>query len=72
MRLKYGIFERKRGTRKWIRVFPDISGSKQSIISTFQSWLIAGAFDSRIERQVRPVKAIIIRPKFDITVREKD
>lgn len=55
-RSKYAAYHRKRGKRRWMRLHPGISGSKDSMVRTYQSWLIAGVLVcSDEERSIRAV-----------------
>lgn len=53
---KYGAYHRKRGNRRWIRLHPGISGSKDLMSRTYQNWLIEGFMVcSDEERIIRPI-----------------
>lgn len=54
-RRKYAAYWRKRGTRRWKRLHPDIQGSKDSTLHLYQTWLINLAFDSNVEAAIRSV-----------------
>ena len=50
---KMGIYERKKGTRRWKRVMPGASGSRSLMARTFQSWLMFAP--SNTERAIRKI-----------------
>ena len=53
---KYAAYYRIHGTRKWKRRHPEIQGSKDSIVRTYQDWLIYGEPNiTNVERQIRLV-----------------
>ncbi len=53
---KYAAYHRKRGTRRWKRLHPGISGSKDCMVRTYQNWLISGFLvSSNEERIIRPI-----------------
>ena len=53
---KYGAYYRKRGSRRWLRLHSGISGSKDSMVRTYQNWLIEGCLIvSDEERTIRPI-----------------
>lgn len=57
----YGLFSRPRGSKKgtrWKRVFPNIGGSKESVLRCSQSILIGAAFSGPDEIEVRPLPKV--------------
>lgn len=51
---KYAAYYRRKGTRRWTRLHPSISASKDSIVRTYQAILLYSPFDNR-EYSIRPV-----------------
>lgn len=55
----YGLFERQHGTRKWLRLWPELSFPKPTAVRAFQSRLLEPYLDpehyGNFERSLRPV-----------------